>query len=615
MKALLLLLLCSPLCLLGQPDSLDQTFFENHLRPNSPRLLLTPESETLLRNRLEQDSLSRAGLALLQQRAESILILPPLTYQQTGRRLLSVSREAFRRMTTLSLLYRLERDERHLIKLQTEIEAVCRFRHWNPSHFLDVAEMAAAVALALDWAGEWLPPATQQLAREALLQKALRQSEAESYSWVTTTNNWNLVCHGGLSLAALTIFEEAPELATRILQRAVKHMPSALMAYAPDGIYPEGPSYWFYATHYLVNTLAAFESSLGTEFDLSREPGVQESALFSQITAGPTGEYYNFFDASSRGFHSLAHLGLLAWFQRASPTGPSRSLYQQRLGHAQAKQGKTNRFQAINWLMVNLYPLAKAETTTELPMAWTGGGHSPLGILRGGNDSMSLYLAAKGGRAADNHGNMDAGSFILEWQGIRWSVDPGNQSYHDLEQLMGRALWNNGQDSRRWELLTKNHLGHSTLRVNDAPFLVEGRAELIASDLAGTQPAFRFDLSPIYGENLQSAVREFRQVHKRALRITDALEFSPQTQRWTWQWVTQAEPNFDGNEILLQQAGKHLRLHVLGDVSFSWAVVSLSPPPLPYDKDLPNLKRIELTFERAAFPGNQAEIVIEVVGE
>ena len=43
-----------------------------------------------------------------------------------------------------------------------------------------------------------------------------------------------------------------------------------------------------------------------------------ESALFSQVLAGPSGEYYNYFDAGLEGFHSLAHFGLLSWFSHRS---------------------------------------------------------------------------------------------------------------------------------------------------------------------------------------------------------------------------------------------------------------------------------------------------------
>ena len=72
------------------------------------------------------------GMELLARSADSILGLEPLVRQMTGKRLLGVSREAIGRLTTLSLVYRFQRDPRHLQKLEEELKAVCEFNNWNP---------------------------------------------------------------------------------------------------------------------------------------------------------------------------------------------------------------------------------------------------------------------------------------------------------------------------------------------------------------------------------------------------------------------------------------------------------------------------------------------------
>jgi hypothetical protein len=73
---------------------------------------------------------------------------------------------------------------------------------------------------------------------------------------------------------------------------------------------------------------------------------------------------------------------------------------------------------------------------------------------------------------------MDAGSFIFELNGVRWSIDPGNQGYNTLEQA-GFDLWNSTQTGQRWTLLTKNNYGHSTITVNDSLFINNGQATLL----------------------------------------------------------------------------------------------------------------------------------------
>ncbi len=147
-------------------------WIEERLYAANPRLILTPRVEYLIWQKIDNgDSLVSMGLELIRRNADSILNLDALERVMTGRRLLGVSREAIGRLSTLSLAYRFQRDPRHLQKLEEELQAVCNFDDWNPSHFLDVAEMAAGVALAIDWAGEWLSPEVESLARNALVEQ------------------------------------------------------------------------------------------------------------------------------------------------------------------------------------------------------------------------------------------------------------------------------------------------------------------------------------------------------------------------------------------------------------------------------------------------------------
>ena len=68
-----------------------------------------------------------------------------------GPRLLTVSRTVLERVTTLALLYRLDGDPRWVARAREELLAAAGFSDWNPSHFLDVAEMCHAFAIGYDW--------------------------------------------------------------------------------------------------------------------------------------------------------------------------------------------------------------------------------------------------------------------------------------------------------------------------------------------------------------------------------------------------------------------------------------------------------------------------------
>ncbi|MFO7668669.1 MAG: heparinase II/III family protein [Bacteroidales bacterium] len=598
-----------------EENPVSMEWIRDHIRSGNPRLILNPELESRVMEKLTSgDSITTMGFRLLEQSAKSMLELEPLSYEKQGRRLLGVSREAVRRITTLAMAYRFNKDPGYLEHLEREIEAVCNFRDWNPDHFLDVAEMATAVALGLDWAGEFLSPEVSALARSALVDKALKPGIAASGNnfWKSVDHNWNLVCNGGLALAALVVFEDEPEIASAILYQAVETIPLALRPYAPDGVYPEGASYWFYATTYLTVAISGFESALGTDFGFSAYPGLRESAIFSMVTAGPSGDYYNFFDASLEGFQDITHFGLLAWFSthkgEGVDLGAARQLLKEGLSNPRIIRG--SRFFGIHLLNLSSMDMNRSAQFS-WPETWWGGGLEPVAVLRDrNNDPDAFFFAAKGGMAGDNHGNMDAGSFIFELDGIRWSEDPGNQDYNSLEQIMGNGLWNTEQNSERWTLLTKSNFGHSTLTVNGKQHLVDGRVPLVSSDVRANGAFYTFDLSPLFGDHIQSAFRTFSR-EGRCLIIRDELVPSGLTESVTWQMITRASVEVKDDRVVLRQDGKELHLVLKTDLPFQARVVGLSPPPLTYDKDIPGLKRIEFNFGREAL-ADSCTILVEL---
>jgi hypothetical protein len=106
--------------------------------------------------------------------------------------------------------------------------------------------------------------------------------------------------------------------------------------------------------------------------------------------------------------------------------------------------------------------------------------------------------------------------------------------------------------------------------------------------------------------------RTFKKISDHCLRITDRVVFSPSTESLTWQMMTTADLRIRNNTIYCREEGKELALYVLNSEPAAINVVELDPPPLPYDKKIPGLKRIEITWKSASFQGNGAELVVEL---
>jgi len=589
-------------------------WLQKNLKQKHPRLFLDKTTEKRLRQAIQNDEAAKYTYQNILQNADAALDLPVLERQKEGKRLLGVSREALRRIGVLAMAYRVEEDEKYLNRLEEELVAVCNFSDWNPSHFLDVGEMALAVAIGLDWCMEELSPKTVNLAKTALIEKALEISfDGEDYNWwINAHHNWNQVCHGGLTAAALVVAEEAPDLAAQTISRAIEKLPLALDAYNPDGAYPEGPSYWKYGTSYNLVLLSALESALGTDFGLSEAPGFMESAVYRLIMHAPSGTYFNYADASDNGTLSFSTRGTLLWF--AQKTGDA-LFFDKKNYAAHAKQVAAENSKNSRLAPLHLIWLAQTEVeqASELPTFWKGGGPNPVAVIRSeADETTDFYLATKGGAASVNHANMDAGSFIFELYGVRWSVDPGNQGYNELEQR-GIDLWNREQDSERWTLLTKNNFNHSTLTVNDALHYWDGFASVEIDRTAQGEPMISIALDEVLGSELNDATRHFIKKDAQTLRIVDDLQLGEQTQNVTWIMMTMADVAFNEEGVLLTQDGKQLQMRVLTPESVPFSVISVDPPPLEYDKHIEGLKRLELRIPSYILAENE-RIEVELSG-
>jgi len=594
----------------NEPPELDNPITADYIRKNlsknHPRLILTPEIEKDLKKKLKSDPLVLAYYQYLQNEATKTLEEPLLKRELTGFRLLSVSRRMAERMGVLCMVYRMDKDPVILTRINDELQAVCAFSDWNPQHFLDIAEMSFAVALALDWVGNALPDQTVDVAKSSLIEKGLKPSFNETGTrmfWINSSNNWNAVCHGGMIAASLAIAEKDPELAARTISRALEKLPGSLKEYGPDGIYPEGPGYWVYGTSYSVLASEMLNTALGSDFGISKSPGFLKSANFRLLATAPSGEYFNFADSDGRkgGSGSV----LLTWF--AAQTGDEIYLDKPFL-EAPLKAGRLAG-PGLVWL-------SQFEQTgkSELPLQWFGKGRNPLAFFRGEKeDAGQFYLAVKGGSANISHGNMDAGTFIFELNGVRWVIDPGNQPYYPLNRI-GFNLAGHCQDCPRWTLLTKRNTGHSTITVNNARFIVKAHAPIIDFKTV-EKPEVTIDMTEIFGDNLTSLQRRFIKESNSSFMIEDKFELNDSTRTITWALMTVARVIPIKNGAILKQDGKELNLSILAPGELEVSVISLDPPPLEIDKTIKNLKRTEIMMPAYIFPDGKGMIRVQVSGE
>lgn len=567
--------------------------------PPHPRLLAREVDWARLRVRLAQDSALADFHASLIEAARARVPAPAVTRQMVGRRLLHTSRELLHRVLLFSYAARTLDDPaaaEFAARAEQEMLAAARFEDWNPSHFLDIGEATAALALGYDWLHDRLTPGGRAEIAAAIRTKGLQPGldpKDRRNSWHRSKHNWNQVCFGGLTLGALAIAEDAPEEASTLLRLARAGIANGLAPYAPAGVYPEGPSYWAYGTTYQVLMIAALESALGTDWDLCRSPGFLPSAGGVVQLTGPTGLSYNFFDGGEKRSIEPATF----WFARRLDD-PGLLLFERRdlaTAKSRARAIAANRFAplAALWWPERTAPAPK------LPLDWLGDSANAVATFRESWTSPdAAYLAVKAGKAGLNHGHMDAGSFIYEADGVRWAIDLGMQDYESLESKR-IDLWRMAQDSQRWTVFRLNNFSHNTLTLDGALHDVGGQATFTRFASDATFRGAVIDLSPVFAGHARRVARGFALQPDRGFLVRDEITGLAPSGTVRWQIATRARIELRGATALLHQMDRTLTVRILAPAGATFAATPAEPPVDGYNAPNPGVTLLTVTLTAA----------------
>ncbi|MCJ7449227.1 MAG: heparinase II/III family protein [Bacteroidales bacterium] len=547
--------------------------------PSHPRILLLEGEESLIRQTLASESEWRSTSSFILNECDKLLSKPPVERVLIGRRLLDKSREALRRIFYLSYAWRMTSDTKYLDRAETEMLAVSAFSDWNPSHFLDVAEMTMGVAIGYDWLYKELSAESRNIIKEAIVEKGLKPSFLSANNWwVSSSNNWNQVCNAGMTFGALAVYEDEKDLAIQVFERAVSSIQLPLNDYNPDGAYPEGFGYWGYGTSFHVMFLSAMEKAFGDTYELPGGTNFLKTAGYLENMTGPSGIPFNYSDCGTGANTNPA----MFWF--AGKLNDPSVLW-------------SERYQLLNKNLPNdrLLPavliwsagLTIDKITSPSKNIWVGQGKNPIAMMRTSwTDPDAIFVGLKAGSPSVNHGHMDAGSFIMDAKGERWAMDFGMQDYNSLESA-GIDLWNMAQTSERWEVFRYNNLAHNTLTVNNKYQIVGGKAVITSYSGQSAMLNAITDITPIYNGQLKKSVRGIAIVDNQYVTVRDEIETLASGTIIRWNLVTSATVTITGdNTAEMVKNGKKLTLKVVEPATITmktWSTV----PSNTYDAQNP----------------------------
>lgn len=572
-----------------------------------PRILLLKGEERIIEQSIATNPTWKKIHEAMLQECDRMMDLPPVEHIKIGRRLLDKSREALRRIFQLSYAWRMTGEQKYFDRCEKEMLAVCNFTDWNPTHFLDVAEMTMAVSIGYDWLYPKLSDQSKKIIREAIVEKGLNQSLDPKYnSWLRVVNNWNQVCNGGMTYGSLAVAEDYPELAKNIIDRALKSIELPMAEYKPDGGYPEGYGYWGYGTSFNVMFLSAIQKVFDTDFGLIETPGFLKTGSFYENMTGPSGMCFNWSDSGIHGNLSPA----MFWFAQQNNDPSLLWIEKTYLEKGDYKSFTDDRLLPAVMIWGKGLPLDKiaAPKTT----FWQGQGDSPVCLMRTSwTDPNALFVGYKLGSPSVNHAHMDVGSFVMEADGVRWSSDLGAQNYESLESK-GMSIFGRTQDAQRWTIFRLNNYSHSTLIVNNELQRVKGYAKIDqSSDKPGCMYAIS-DISSLYENQLATEKRGVAIVDQKYVVVRDEMTAPNQPTTVRWNMLTAATPELGDKTITLTKDGKKLTLKVNTAANIQMKTWSTAPTT---DYDAANPGTTLVGFEMQLQPNEKQAVEVLLIPE
>ncbi|SHE80299.1 heparinase II/III domain-containing protein [Dysgonomonas macrotermitis] len=589
-----------------------------HFERTHPRLMLPKGAEKVIMKKTENNEFLKRVHNEIISSSEKFILEPVVEYEPIADLFLSVSRKALSRIYFLSYSYRMTGDKRYAERAKQEMMHVCTFDHWQPSHFLGVAEMTLALSIGYDWLYSELSDAEKKIILDSIIKKGLDESMPETatdelhYKWLKKKNNWNAVCNTGMALGAIVTYELNPERSRQIIQRSVELIREvAFQEYLPDGNYPEGYTYWSYGTAFALMFINTLEDLYGTSFGLTDNQGFMSTA-----------NYILQMSAQNMGCFAYSDCGLdrtlsfpMFWF--ASRLNNQSLLWGEweRLLTMKDRGYSENRIFNVRFLpSVMLWASENTFESMEKPSQrlYVGQGTTPIAIMRnhwGGNDE--LFVGLKGGMSSTNHGHIDIGSFVM-YRGVnQWATDLGIQNYYSID-IYGINMGDRSQYSKRWDVLRLSKDVHNIMTFNGNNQLVTEKAYI---GKYGDYKDFVYaatDLSLVESNSIKKHLRGVAIVNDKYVVVRDEIENNDNLTDSRWAMLTPANVKITGpNTAELSMNGEKLNIKVEGrKVKMStWS----TEPRFGFDEVNPGT--IMVGFTTTLEPGEKAEINVYLIPE
>lgn len=543
-------------------DEIEEAYKASASYGQHPRIQMTADDVTRIKEEIKTNSLKQEWYTKVIVAADYLVEedTAALKYElRDGVRLLYVSRDMAEHMYVLGMAYQLTGDTKYVDRAWVDLEAVSNFPDWHPQHDLDPAEMSGAVAIGYDWMYDALTDSQRQVIEKGIYKNcfadvvtAYESSSGVYGSAVLSGINHNIILNGGFAMGAMAFADAYPEVCYYIISGAITASDVMLTEWGPDGAWKEGVTYWELCMDFTVKMLSTLETTFGTCFSLDDCDGLSTAANYMLNLQSDNGSF-NYGDASAINFYVPEMFWLSNKYDDPATTSTM-------LGIDHGKMVDIE--DAVHTLIWYDTDIKEGESNLPLDSAYYGEGVAT--FRDQWTDGVTTFAAIHGGKTRQCHQQLDVGSFVYDYAGIRWAQELGSTPYDTS------VTAEYGVTGRRWLLWRSKAEAHNTIVINPTvdgyDQVVEATGYLTRQESDNKGAIAVLDMTESYAVNADSAVRGmFFTDDRTSLVVRDeiSLKQDDSTVYWFMNTSTNVEilTDDDGKSYaMLSQAGKQVKL-------------------------------------------------------
>lgn len=550
-----------------------KTLTSRHKYQSHPRVLFTKEDFAEAMELAKSDpNAAKWENTVMKSANKSVSAhsLPVFKYDGAGIRVQGIP--GYRFVLEMYWAYQKTGDAKYPEYLKECVMALCDYPTWgHNSHFLEVGSAGMTMALSFDLFYDFFTKQERDIIANRIMEYALKPAYERYYgnhpfggvNWPINENNWNVVVNKGIIAAALAIGDEyETDYCMNILEKAIKSLEYLFPTFAPDGIYPEGPSYWDYCVENCIMALKTLDTCLGTDYGLGSAPGFKETAYYPFNTSGNTGVFA--YHDVQRG---LKLNGLGSLFYLAEKYG------EPEIGGLQLNTMNENNSGGDILALLHYNPDFVAEPSTLETTIFSKNIDTATIRSDWGPNATWIGLHAGYGTNAP-HGHVDIGTFEFESNGVRFASEMGKDDY----TLSGYF------DTLNPTAYIMRAEGHNVYVIN--PDRSPGQEVYAYGPLTEVSVKekgviYSADLTDAYKNNVEKAIRGFMlSKNRRVFTVQDEI-IPTGNDKYYWFWHTDADIDIadDGKSCVLTKNGRKVTLYFDSNVDFT--VQSGLALPLP----------------------------------